>query len=203
MQVLAFVSQKGGAGKSTLAASIAALAARQGISTAVIDLDPQASISAWHTVRDSEDIELVQCHPPQLAATVAKLKKAKCQLVIIDTAPHNSSAAANAIEVADFTVIPVRPSAFDLAAAQETFNLLRHKQSKGGAVLNAAPPGKTAEQQAVDFIEAMGVSVLGKVGHRVAFQHAVSAGMGPTEYDSGSQAAAEVIDLWNTLQGAL
>lgn len=203
MQVLAFVSQKGGAGKSTLAASIAALAASQGISTAVIDLDPQASISAWHGVRAADDIELVQCHPPQLAVTVEKLKKAKYQLVIIDTAPHNSSAAANAIEVADFTVIPVRPSAFDLAAAQETFSLLGHKKAKGGAVLNASPPGKSANEQADDFINSMGVSVLGRVGQRVAFQHAVSAGMGPTEYDSNSQAASEVVELWNSIQGEL
>jgi chromosome partitioning protein len=173
------------------------------VSTAVIDLDPQASISAWHTVRDSEDIELVQCHPPQLAATVAKLKKAKYQLVIIDTAPHNSSAAANAIQTADFTVIPVRPSAFDLAAAQETFSLLGHKKAKGGAVLNATPPGRRAEEEAVDFIKSMKVSVLGRVGHRVAFQHAVSAGMGPTEYDANSQAAEEVIELWNAIQRAL
>lgn len=203
MQVLAFVSQKGGAGKSTLAASIAALAASRGIKTAVIDLDPQASISAWHTVREAEDIELVQCHPPQLSATVGKLKKAKYQLVVIDTAPHNSTAAANAIQAADFTLIPVRPSAFDLAAAQETFSLLHHNKRKGGAVLNACPPGKAVEQQAVDFVETAGVNILGRIGQRIAFQHAVSAGMGVTEYDGSSQAAAEVIELWNAIQGAI
>lgn len=203
MQVLAFVSQKGGAGKSTLAASIAALAASQGITTAVIDLDPQASISAWHGVREAEDIELVQCHPPQLAATVEKLKKAKHQLVIIDTAPHNSAAAANAIQVAHFTIIPVRPSAFDLAAVSETFTLLGHKKAKGGAVINAAGQGKAANEQAEEFIASQGIPVLATVGQRVAFQHAVSAGMGPTEHDSNSRAAEEVIELWNAIQGAL
>lgn len=203
MQALAFVSQKGGSGKSTLAASVAALAASQGITTAIIDLDPQASISAWHTVREAEDIELVQCHAPQLAATVAKLKKAKYQLVVIDTAPHNSSAAANAIQVADLTIIPVRPSAFDLAAAQETFTLLQHNKRKGGAVLNAVPPGKAVEEQASDFIKSSKVKILGRVGQRIAFQHAVSAGMGVTEYEASSKAAEEVIELWNAIQGAI
>ena len=48
MITLAFVSQKGGAGKSTIAANIAAYAASNGIKTVIIDLDQQASISAWH-----------------------------------------------------------------------------------------------------------------------------------------------------------
>ncbi|MGB1305887.1 ParA family protein, partial [Pseudoalteromonas marina] len=48
MITLAFVSQKGGAGKSTIAANVAAYAASNGIKTVIIDLDQQASISAWH-----------------------------------------------------------------------------------------------------------------------------------------------------------
>lgn len=203
MQTLAFVSQKGGAGKSTIAASIAALAASEGVKTAVIDLDPQASISAWHTVRGSEDIELVQSHPPQLSATVSKLKKDGYQLVVIDTAPHNSGAAANAIKAADFTVIPLRPSGFDLAAAQETFELLTHNKGKGGAVINAVPPGTSVESQAVDFVKGAGITVLGRIGQRIAFQHAIGAGMGVTEYESSGQAAVELIELWNAIQEAL
>jgi len=203
METVAFVSQKGGAGKSTLAATIAALAASGGIKTAIIDLDPQASISAWHASRDKEDITLIPSHPPLLAKQVAKLEKEGYQLTIIDTPPHNSTAAANAIAVSNYTVIPVRPSSFDLVAAQATFDLLAGTGGLGGVVINAIPPGTKVEDQAADFVTSSGFSVVGRIGQRIAFQHATNQGQGVTEYEPSGQAASEVIALWNELQEVL
>jgi len=203
MITIALVSQKGGAGKSTLAANIAALAASGGLRTAIIDLDAQASISAWHAAREADDITLVPSHPPLVSKQVEDLDRQGYQLAIIDTPPHNSTAAANAIAVADFTLIPVRPSSFDLVAAQATFDLLKQGKGQGGVIINAVPAGTKVETPATSFVKSAGLTVIARIGQRVAFQHAITQGQGVTEYEPNGKAAEEVINLWNKIQGKL
>jgi len=203
MITLALVSQKGGAGKSTLASNIAALAASGGLRTAIIDLDAQASISAWHAAREADDITLVPSHPPLVSKQVEDLDKQGYQFAIIDTPPHNSTAAANAITAADYTLIPVRPSSFDLVAAQATFDLLEQNGGQGGVLINAVPAGTKVETPATSFVKSAGLTVLARIGQRVAFQHAINQGQGVTEYEPNGKAAEEVINLWNKIQGKL
>jgi chromosome partitioning protein len=55
MYVIVLASQKGGAGKTTLAAHLAVAAEAAGDGPAVlIDTDPQGSLSAWWNVRKAE-----------------------------------------------------------------------------------------------------------------------------------------------------
>ena len=201
MITLAFVSQKGGAGKSTIAANVAAYAASNGIKTVIIDLDQQASISAWHGARQDDLIHLIPSHPPLLERYVSQCDQEGYQLCVIDTPPHNSTAAANAINAATLTVVPVRPSAFDLAGAQATFDLIKQNKAKGGAVLMAVPSGSSVEQAATEFITGSGLKVIGRTGQRIAFQHAITAGKGVTEFSRSSVAAKEIIELWESIRG--
>ena len=196
--VISLVSQKGGAGKSTLAANLAAYAVGKGAKTAIIDLDPQASLSTWHSLRDKEDITLCTLHPPLLLSKVADLKEDLYKLVIIDTPPHNSTAAANAINQADITLMPVRPSTFDLMAIQATFDLLG--DNLGGVIINAVPSGTTIEGSAADFINSSGVRVLSTVGQRIAFQHSANAGQGVVEYEPKGKAAEEITKIWKEIR---
>ena len=54
MKVITVIAQKGGAGKTTLSISTAVAAANDGWSTAVVDLDPQATAATWSDRRESE-----------------------------------------------------------------------------------------------------------------------------------------------------
>jgi chromosome partitioning protein len=54
MKTITLVTQKGGAGKTTLAASLAVAAAEAGEKVAALDLDPQGSLSNWGDGRDTE-----------------------------------------------------------------------------------------------------------------------------------------------------
>jgi chromosome partitioning protein len=47
MKVIAIISQKGGAGKTTIAVHLAVQAANKGKSAIILDLDPQASATGW------------------------------------------------------------------------------------------------------------------------------------------------------------
>ena len=203
MITLAFVSQKGGAGKSTLAANVAAYAATNGIKTVVIDLDQQASISAWHGAREDDLIRIIPSHPPLLAKYVAQCEQEGYQLCVIDTPPHNSTSAANAIAVANLTIIPVRPSAFDLVAAQATFDLLAQSGGKGGAVINAVPSGTKVIDDATKFVTDAGIKVIGRTGQRIAYQHATTKGQGVTEYEPSGRASGEIKELWTTIEAMI
>jgi chromosome partitioning protein len=63
MQTIAIVSQKGGAGKTTLAVNLAAEAARSCV-TLIIDTDPQATASRWSQWRGGRDPEVFDCGAP-------------------------------------------------------------------------------------------------------------------------------------------
>src|SRR5271167_4627235 len=64
MKTVALLSQKGGAGKTTLALHLACAAKASGLASAIIDLDPQASAAAWHDSRADEEPVVVALHAP-------------------------------------------------------------------------------------------------------------------------------------------
>ena len=68
MQVIVFASQKGGSGKSTLAGHIAVQAELMGAGpVAVVDTDPQGSLTAWHEVRLADTPRFVHSTERRLA----------------------------------------------------------------------------------------------------------------------------------------
>ena len=197
MKTISLVSQKGGVGKSTLASNLAAYASSKGLKTTIIDLDQQSSLTAWYglRLRHSDDVELLV--KGSVVDQVKQQAKAGFDLCIIDTPPHNSTEAATAVSVSDITIVPVRASAFDLIASKPTFELLA--SGKGGVVLNAVPSSSAVKDSAIDFIKQSGLKVLAVIGQRIAFQHAVNAGKGVTEYQPSGKASEEIKGLWETI----
>lgn len=198
--ILSTINQKGGSGKSTVAVNLAALAASNQVKTALIDLDPQATACAWVRSREANDIKLLVTHPPELSNSVKELEEQGYQFIIIDTPPHNSTAAANAVSVSDICLMPVRPSAFDLNAAEATTQLIKANNGIGYFVLNAVPANTSVSVPATQFIKSTGFDVIGEIGQRMAYQHAAALGQGVTEYEPSSKAAEEIIDLWNSIR---
>ena len=184
-------------GKSTLASNLAAYASSKGLKTTIIDLDQQSSLTAWYglRLRHSDDVELLV--KGSVVDQVKQQAKAGFDLCIIDTPPHNSTEAATAVSVSDITIVPVRASAFDLIASKPTFELLA--SGKGGVVLNAVPSSSAVKDSAIDFIKQSGLKVLAVIGQRIAFQHAVNAGKGVTEYQPSGKASEEIKGLWETI----
>ncbi len=196
--IISFISQKGGSGKTTLCVNMAALAFTNNVSVAIIDLDPQASSSSWAAVRD-DALTVMSCHPPFLDKTIKSLQDKGYNLIFIDTPPHNSTAAANAIRASDFVVVPVRPSSFDLVATNSTLDLIKSNTTPSGAVINAIPSGTMVANSAEDFLVESGFEVLGRVGHRMSIQHALTAGRGVVELEPSSSASKEINVLWNRI----
>jgi chromosome partitioning protein len=199
MKVIALVSAKGGAGKSTISVNLAALCARGHISVGLVDLDPQATASTWHAMRGLPDIGLLVAHPPTLQRALDQLRGVGTQIAIIDTPPQHSTAAAAAVRAATLVVVPARPSAFDLAAIRETALLVRQSGRPAVSVLNAVPPSSSVAGQAELVLGELALPVIGRLGQRIGWQHAAARGQGVCENDPQGSSAAELAILWSRL----
>ena len=205
MLTLTFLSQKGGAGKTTLACAVAVAGEAAGRATVLIDLDPQGTASKWFELREAETPVVTPTSPERLAAVLGAAHTAGAQLVVIDTAPQVSEAALEAARAADMVLIPCRPSAADLTAIGASVELARAAAVPTHAILNAAPVRNPLTEQAREAIARYGINTVPAVIHqRIDHMHAYTAGLSATELAPRSKAARELEALFAwIIQGAL
>lgn len=197
MKVLAILSQKGGAGKTTLALHLAVAAERDGKSAAVIDLDPQASATSWGDSREAEAPAIVSAQSSRLQKVLDAARTSGAGFVVIDTAPHSESAALAAARVADFILVPCRPAILDLRAISNSIDLAKMAEKPAAVVLNAVPPRGSLAQDAEEAVNGYGVTVAPvHIGQRAAFQHSLTMGQTAQEYEPGGKAAEEIGELY-------
>ncbi|MCJ2065864.1 ParA family protein [Methylobacterium sp. J-088] len=204
MHTVLIAAQKGGAGKSTLAAHFGALAERDG-RTLLIDADPQGSLAFWYDRRAAETPLLVKATGNEIEGTLADARSEGIAWTIIDSPPHNAPLIGSLMSRATVTVIPVRPGPFDLAAVGATLDMARKLKAPIACVLNACPPitreaetAITAEARAL--LTEMGAPVLpGQVSQRASFSHALITGQSVTEFEPDGRAAREVDTMWTAV----
>lgn len=196
MKVLALVTQKGGAGKSTVAVSLAVAAQERGLKTHVIDLDPQRTTRKWFERREASGPEVSALDAKQIAAALAALERQGCDLVIIDTAGVDVPASKAAMSAADLCLIPARPSVADIEAAQPTIQSLHRLGTSFAFVLNACPAGRNVRTlDAFRALQIMGAVSGVTLASRADHVDALAQGLGVTERDPSGKAAAEIRDL--------
>lgn len=198
MTTIAVISQKGGAGKTTLALHLAAAAQDAGRIALVIDTDPQATASQWAVWRKDAPPEVIDSPPPRLAAKVTAAKGQGANVIVIDTPPHADSAARAAVDVADLVLIPCRPSAFDLSAIQTTAKLVQLLRKPAFVVFTAGPPNASrVYAEAGELVESYGTpSCPVTLPDRAAYRHASAQGQTVMEAEPDGKAAEEVRDLY-------
>ena len=123
MKIIAILSQKGGAGKTTLAIHLAVAAGLMRHEAVIIDLDPQSSATSWKDSREGDTPVVVSAQFSRLATVLEAAKKGGADLAIIDTAPHSESASLAAARAANLILIPCRPAILDLRAISNTIDI--------------------------------------------------------------------------------
>jgi chromosome partitioning protein len=205
MRSIAFLSQKGGSGKTTLAVHIAVAAGQvRGENVILLDTDPQASASVWAAARQSRGNDTPQVIKSSASGTRSLLQEAQTQgrtLAVIDTAPHTISGIDVIAAAVDFVLIPCRPSVFDLAAIESSVKIAKAARKPAAFILNdcAARGPEVAEAQQVLARHGYPVAPV-TIGDRKAFSRAIITGEAVTEFDAEGKAAKEIVALWRWLR---
>ncbi|MGE4048411.1 MAG: AAA family ATPase [Acetobacteraceae bacterium] len=197
------LAQKGGAGKTTLALHLAVIAQQAGLRTILVDCDPQRSAEAWWKARAESTPELAVTTPAKLADLVAAARDEGVNLVVVDTRPSVERDTAEVAKVADFALIPTRPSILDLRAIGATVGVVNALHRPAAVVLNACPAPRGFGEAAVTAEARRGLRaydlpiVPQAVASRAVLAHALIDGHAVTEFEPNGKAAAELRRLWD------
>jgi chromosome partitioning protein len=199
MKTIVLASQKGGAGKTTLAGHLAVAAEAAGAGpVALIDTDPQAGLAAWWNSRKAETPGFAAIKGT-LAETLAGLAAAGTALVVVDTPPILGDAIAATMAQADLVVIPVQPSPHDLRAAGATVELARRTRRPMVFVVNRARARTRLTVDAALALSQHAPVAPMLIEDRQDFRTAMIDGRTAAELDRESKAAIEMARLWTYL----
>ncbi|MFZ4540802.1 MAG: ParA family partition ATPase [Rickettsiales bacterium] len=194
-KIITIAQQKGGAGKTTMAAHLAVAWSASGRrKVAIIDIDPQASLTQWHNVREkrmgegSTNLTFASISGWRVGSQLDRLKYTH-DLIIIDSPPHTDAEARTAIRAADLVVIPLQPSPMDVWATSATIQICKQERVPVKMVLNRVhPQAKLTEAISGDMV---GLTA-NRFGNRVIFAGSMMQGYGVSEVQPNSLAAEEV-----------
>ncbi|BBL77440.1 ParA family protein [Methylomagnum ishizawai] len=204
MKTIVLASQKGGAGKTTLAAHLAVAAERDGAGPCVLlDTDPQASLSAWWNGREAETPAFAPTTLKELPAKLEALAQAGYAYAIIDTPPAIAESIRAVVALADLVLIPTRPSPHDLRAVGRTVELATDANRPFVFAVPQAKPNTKLTVQAVAALSEHGVVAPAIVHDRVDYAASMIDGRTVLETDPRGRSARETVDLWRFVKARL
>lgn len=193
-KVITIAQQKGGAGKTTVAAHIAVALSQKGKRVAIVDIDPQGSLTVWHSLRQQRfgegytGLTFSSLSGWRVGSEVSRLRR-NHDFIIIDSPPHTETEARTAIRTADLIVIPVQPSPTDLWATKATYDLAKNEKVPVKVLMNrVSANSRLAQTIAAELPELMKATL----GNRVLFAASLLEGRAATETAPSSPAAEEV-----------
>lgn len=194
--ILTFTQQKGGAGKTSLAVHLGTYWASKGKSVALVDGDPQGSMTAWAAVRaqgtPKHEITFERAEGWKAATVVSKLAKTH-DYVLIDTAPHAETASRTATREADLVIVPMQPSPLDFWATDASLKMIDGERKGYLVVLNRVPPRSGLADEITGQVKERGLDIAkARLGNRQAFAASFMAGQGVSEAQPRSKAALEI-----------
>ncbi|WP_285295721.1 AAA family ATPase [Aureimonas altamirensis] len=200
MHTITLVTQKGGAGKTTLASNLAVAAQEDGERVLLVDLDPQRSLVAWADLREGNTPHVEGFPADQIAQLPGMLKGLGDQftVAILDTAGADNTATHKAMEAADLCLVPLRPTRLDANAVTPTVQAIMRGRSEFAFILTQCPP-QPNNPRAFEMkagLEALGKLALPMIMTRADYQDAYASGQGVTEFSPSGKAAEEMRNLW-------
>jgi len=212
MRVLSVVSEKGGTGKTTLAIHLARAAQLDGRRVVLVDLDPQHTASTWRNAQSAvamPDTVYVDKSYPYLEETLLPTlrERGDYDLVVVDNIPGlRRDTTPIALGIADFVLVPVRPSPADLWATRNLATVIRRVQEAAGApdaaiVLSQQVQGTLISSAIAEALERLGLPVLDtRITHRVAFAECIGGGRTVYEHEPNGKAQREIESLYDEIR---
>jgi chromosome partitioning protein len=204
VHILVLSSQKGGTGKTTLSGHLAVEAQNAGVGpVALIDTDPQGSLSHWWNARTASEPLFVKVGPFELGKALEHLARSGIKLAVIDTPPAITESISNVIGHADLVLLPTRPSPHDLRAVGPTVDIANRQSKPVLFVVNAATPRARITGEAAVALSQHGTVAPITIHHRVDFAASMVDGRTVGEVTPESASAKEIQQLWIYVQGRL
>ena len=199
-KIIAVAQQKGGAGKTTVAAHLGMAWAGKGKQVVFFDVDPQQSLTAWYnlrheTVGETPGLTFSAFDGWKASAEIGRAKRS-ADVIVIDSPPHAETAARVAIREADLVVVPAQLSPMDIWAMRSTLELAEKAKSDFLVVLNRVPPRSRVADDLRESLKADKIPLAKTtLGNHTAFAASLMAGKGVTEMQPHSVAAKEISAL--------
>ncbi len=208
MKVIAVLNQKGGAGKTTIATHLARALQIGGAEVLLVDSDPQGSARDWAAVRDDQPVPVIGLDRPTIERDLKSIT-AK-DFVVIDGAPQAANLAVSAIKAADFILIPVQPSPYDIWATADLVDLVKQRievtdgKLKAAFVVSRAIKGTKIAAEVTEALQGYGLPVLkSHITQRVSYPGTAARGTTVTDEEPASEAAREIFALTNEVKQLL
>ncbi|MGP1254721.1 MAG: ParA family partition ATPase [Kiloniellales bacterium] len=200
-KIITVAQQKGGAGKTTLTAHLAVAYTAAKKKVAVVDIDPQQSLTMWFRLREERfgdagaGLLVSQINGWRVRNEVERLAR-EHEVVLIDSPPHAETEAKIAVRSAGLVVIPVQPSPMDVWATRPTLELASAEETPVLLVLNRVPPRAKLNEEMLAEVKGFGAQIAkAQIGNRVVFASALSEGRAVGEVQPSGKAAKEIAGL--------
>jgi chromosome partitioning protein len=204
MQVLVINSQKGGSAKTMLAKHLSVEAERAGDGPVfLIDTDPQGSLTAWHTKRESETPQRAEIPFEDVRRGLEVLRGHGAAYCIVDTASGRIDVARELFKLADFVIFPVQASEDDLTAAPVTVQALKEAGVPFIFVLTRVKANTLITAQAAAALSKYGEVAETFVNDRTGYKSPYAQGKTITEAEPKGSAAKEIAALWINIKSCL
>jgi len=194
-QIITIAQQKWGTGKTTIAAHIAVSFAQTGRRVAIIDIDPQGSLSRWHALREKKfgigytGLYFVASSGWRIEGVINNLQN-KMDYIIIDAPPHTETESKSAIRASNLVIVPMQPSPTDLWATEATINFAKSENIPAKILINRYNPTSKISKEIIRQLNAEVFK--NTIGNRVAFSSCFLTGVTVTETQPNSSAAIEI-----------
>ena len=200
MRVLTFASDKPDSGKSTLSASVAVQADRDGLAVALIDGDPAGTLALWGERRSAPAPSVIRAEPPELPEALDRLRQQGIDLAVIDTAPSERGSLDPVLTLSDFVAVPARPLEDDLATAPDMAGMMQVYAKPFVFVLNRGSADDDASTaMALMRLAQHGTLATAVIPESPAFAEAMACGLTVAERSGTSPGGSEIAGLWSYL----
>jgi chromosome partitioning protein len=205
--IITVATMKGGSGKSTLASCLAVHWHLSGRRPTLIDADPQRSIMRLAArERGLGGVAILEDATEEASKTARRL--AAAGPVIIDTPGFRSQTTLDCLAVADFVLVPVKPSPFDVDRMLDTLSILTDRPDGRRPLFRCLLTQTTREsviaRQIRNELAEAGLPVLkSEMQNRVAYPEATLWGATPSLISWKGPAAREIATIADELDMVL
>ena len=188
-QTITFAQQKGGSGKTTVLAHLAAALTQKNKSCTVFDLDPQGSLSRWVGMGHTPKITLGETASYRIASDIRQAKS-DSDFVLVDCPGSAAAVLETAIGESDMVIVPCQSGMMDVWATDPILKMCSEQSVDMRVVLNRLPPRGADVHAALGALKKMGADVFkARLGNRLAFSRSMAKGR--TALDVSGQAVAK------------